>query len=119
MEKRLTGKTVVCAAAALLFLCACEEVSYKVDYCGEKGAYIGAKDAYRTGETVTLYYDLIGTDTDYAFYLDDRLLQTDYEPEKGYILKFVMPGHDVKLECRTENTMYHQENEGQDGQPAE
>jgi hypothetical protein len=114
MEKGKIRKTAACAAAALLFLCACEEVKYKVDYCGEKGAYIGAKDAYRTGETVTLYYDLIGTDTDYSFYLDDKQLKTDYEPEKGYILKFVMPGHDVKLECRTENTMYHLEKDGED-----
>ena len=32
---------------------------YKVDYCGEKFAYKNAKDEYRAGEKVTLYYWMI------------------------------------------------------------
>ena len=40
---------------------------YKVDYCGEKFAYKNAKDEYRAGEKVTVYYWMIATDTDYSF----------------------------------------------------
>ena len=33
---------------------------YKVDYCGQKMAYPNAKDEYRAGEKVTLYFGMKG-----------------------------------------------------------
>ena len=34
---------------------------YKVDYCGKKFEYKNARDEYRAGENVTLYYSMIAT----------------------------------------------------------
>lgn len=80
---------------------------YKVDYCGQKMAYSNAKDEYRAGEIVTLYFDMIATDTDYSFTLDGAQLMRDYDPKKGFVLSFTMPDRDVKLHCfsRNSNTM--------------
>lgn len=78
---------------------------YTVDYCGEKYAYKNAKDEYRAGEKVTLYYWMIATDTDYSFSLDSAQLMTDYDRQKGFILSFTMPDHDVKLRCCSHNSM--------------
>lgn len=78
---------------------------YKVDYCGQKMAYPNAKDAYRAGEKVTLYFDMIATDTNYSFTLDGAELMRDYDREKGFVLRFTMPDHDVKLHCFSRNTM--------------
>ena len=78
---------------------------YKVDYCGQKMAYPNAKDEYRAGEKVTLYFDMIATDTNYSFTLDGAELMRDYDREKGFVLSFTMPDHDVKLHCFSRNTM--------------
>lgn len=79
--------------------------SYTIDYCGEKECYEGAKNSYPAGTKVKLYYGLIATDTDYSFYLDEQPLQYEYDSEKGFIIQFTMPNHDVKLECVTNNSM--------------
>ena len=79
--------------------------TYKIDYCGQKFAYKGAKDEYKAGEKVKLYYDLIATDTDYSFTLDDEYFRPDYSNSTGYVIEFTMPEHDVKLECTSKNTM--------------
>lgn len=78
---------------------------YKVDYCGQKSEYKNARDEYRAGEKVELYYPLIATDTDYSFSLDGAELTRDYDTQKGFILRFTMPEHDVKLHCFSRNTM--------------
>ena len=80
---------------------------YTVDYGGRKDAFLDAEDTYPSGQTVTVYYDFrrIGTDTDYSFYLDGERLNCIFETGKGYVIRFVMPEHDVKLECRSSNSM--------------
>ena len=78
---------------------------YKVDYCGQKFAYQNAKDAYRAGETVTLIFEMIATDTDYSFRLDGAELNRSYDSAKGFILSFTMPDHDVTLKCFSRNSM--------------
>lgn len=78
---------------------------YNVDYCGQKYAYSNAKDSYKAGTEVELYFELIATDTDYSFYLDDEELKFSYDEKKGFIISFVMPEHDVKLECESHNSM--------------
>lgn len=87
-----------------MLLFGCGKKFYQVDYCGEQGFYENAKDSYREGERVILKYGLIATDTNYSFYMDDELVDYDYE-DGAYILQFIMPDHDIKLECRTTNTM--------------
>ncbi len=78
---------------------------YAVDYGGQKDAFRGAKDSYRAGTHVTVYYDLIATDTDYSFYLDGEPLNPHYSEKKGFALSFTMPAHDVRLEVRAVNSM--------------
>ena len=79
---------------------------YGVDYGMKKSCYKRAKDTYRAGKTVVLYYDVIGTDTDYSFYLDKERLNVTYSGGKGYKIKFKMPAHDVKLDCRASSSMF-------------
>ena len=86
-------------------ICGCAGQRYRVDYCGQKSAYTGARNSYRAGQTVVLYYEMIATDTDYAFYLDGEALRFSYDDRRGFIIEFVMPEHDVTLECRSRNSM--------------
>ena len=88
-----------------LFGCGKKTPEYKIDFSGEESWYEGAKKTYREGETVTLYYNLIATDTDYKFLLDGEPINFGYDDEHGFVITFVMPAHDVKLECETRNSM--------------
>ncbi len=83
----------------------CGAKKYNVDYCGQKDFFRGAKDEYAAGDEVKVRYDLIATDTDYSFYLDGERINADYDDKYGFIIKFKMPEHDVKLECRSYNSM--------------
>ena len=79
--------------------------TYQVDYCGSKDCYSNAKDSYRAGTEVTLYFDLVATDTDYSFLLDGEPIHYTYDDQKGFVIQFTMPNHDVKLECDSRNSM--------------
>ena len=83
-------------------------VKYKVDYDGSKEWYQNAKDAYAAGEEVEVWYDLIATDTDYSFYLDGEPINYSYDDEKGFVIRFTMPEHDVRLTCKHVNSMIYQ-----------
>jgi hypothetical protein len=78
---------------------------YQVDYCGSKDCYSNAKDSYRAGTEVTLYFDLVATDTDYSFLLDGEPIHYTYDDQKGFVIQFTMPDHDVKLEYDSRNSM--------------
>jgi len=78
---------------------------YRVDYCGLKRLYSGAKNSYRPGTKVKLCYKMIATDTDYRFYLDNEPLNFTYDNRKGFVIEFTMPEHDVKLEISSVNSM--------------
>ena len=58
-----------------------------------------SKTEYAAGEQVTVYYDLIATDTDYRFWLDDESvkLKQDYDDRHGYVFSFIMPDHELTL----------------------
>ena len=84
-----------------------EEVeTYKVDYNGQKSFYKHARNRYRAGAKVKIYYYMIATDTDYSFYLDDEFLSCKYDESKGFVIEFTMPDHDVSLRCESRNSMY-------------
>lgn len=93
----------------LMLFGSCGSDKFRVDYCGRKDSYKGAKDTYRAGQTVKLYYNIIATDTDYSFYLDGKSIKTEYSEKNGFLIYFVMPSHDVKLECRSYNSMEYTE----------
>ncbi len=102
MNKWVTGCALLFLASGLT---ACADDRYHVDYCGKKEQFQGAKDSYRAGENVKVYYGMLLTDTDYSFWLDDERLNCLYVDGKGYEISFTMPDHDVKLECRTYSSM--------------
>ena len=122
MRKKVAIKTIS-MLALLLLLCGCgglatpgntdngtaheeeEAELYEVDYCGQKDLFKKAEDEYEAGDKVKLYFDVIATDTDYTFYLDDEILDVEYSEEKGYIIKFIMPDHDVTLRVEMTNSM--------------
>ena len=91
----------------MLTLSACFSKSYKVNYEPGKDSFSGAKDSYRAGATVTLYYSFIATDTDYYFYVDGERVNPDYTDGKGYKLEFTMPEHDVSVRVESKNTMVY------------
>ena len=82
---------------------------YKVDL---QFGMSSAKTQYAAGEEVTVYFGLIATDTDYTFgiYPEDVELKRSYDPQKGYVLTFIMPAHDVTLTLGSRNTMVNQMN---------
>ena len=96
--------TLLCGLLLALLLTGCSGEKYRVEY-DSKDAYSNAKDMYRAGTTVTLYYDLIATDTDYKFLLDGEYIPFTYDDKKGFVIEFVMPEHDVTLECEMRNSM--------------
>ena len=83
-------------------------VKYKVIYDGDsKSWYQNAKDTYAPGEQVELYYNLIATDTDYSFTLDDAPVNYQYDEDKGFVIRFTMPEYDVTLKCISKNSMVY------------
>lgn len=99
---RVTALAFLLAVTAIL--AGCGEKKYKVDYDGRKSSFSNAKDYYKAGEQVTVWMEFIATDTDYHFYLDGEPFRAEWD-ERGYVISFVMPEHDVKLTYKTENTM--------------
>lgn len=89
-------------------LSGCGGAKYNVDYNGQKDSFKGAKDSYRAGANVTLYFDLIATDTDYKFYVDGEQINPDYNERKGYIITFTMPEHDITVSYSSSNSMIYQ-----------
>ncbi len=71
----------------------------------ESRGWMLARKTFRAGEQVVLYYFMLATDTDYRFLLDGEQIFPEYETSKGYIIRFTMPEHDVKLQCQTRNSM--------------
>ena len=85
-----------------LFGCGAKKYSLTLDDYG----FEKAKKSYKEGDQVTVYYNLIATDTDYSFYSEPEMeMKHSYDPEHGYVLEFTMPAHDVKLCVRTRNSM--------------
>jgi len=97
---------VLSALGIILCLAGCSKGNrYKVDLDGSDFCYEGVKESYRAGNDVTLYYTLIATDTDYSFYLDGEPINFEYDEKKGFVIRFTMPEHDVKLECNAKESM--------------
>lgn len=96
----MTARKLICivilGGLLLLALTGCT-AAYKLDYSGQKTAYFGAKDEYKVGETVDLYYMFVADDTEYTFYLDGEPLSAEYVEGKGYHFSFPMPEHNAVL----------------------
>ena len=89
-------------------LSGCHTVKYNV-ICDD--FFEGNKGAYREGAKVELYYDLIATDTDYSFFVDDERYNALYDERKGYVIEFTMPAHDVTVRVESKNSMMYEPGE--------
>ena len=91
-----------------LFGCGKEKYSVNFENVFVKECFTGLKDSYAEGAKVKLCYgkENIGTDTDYAFFLDNERLNVKYSESRGYIVTFKMPDHDVTLKVGHSNSMY-------------
>lgn len=68
---------------SMIFLFGCGQQKYKLNFDGY--GFESKKTEYSSGKKVTVYYKMIGTDTDYKFYLDDKSieLKQTYDHEQG------------------------------------
>ena len=90
----------------MLSVSGCGKQKYKLNYDGY--GFESRKTEYSAGEKVTVYYNLIATDTDYTFYIDDDVeMKQNYDDHHGYIFTFVMPDHDVTLHEESRNSMVY------------
>ena len=78
---------------------------YYIDYCGLQSLFTGGKENYRAGDEVELVFDMIATDTNYSFYVDDNPCSVSYDPNRGYVIEFTMPEHNVCVSFTEKNTM--------------
>ena len=63
-----------------------------------------ARTMHAPGDAVEVSY-MVATDMDYRFYSDDVDFDQDYDWQKGVILRFTMPEHDVKIGVSSRNSM--------------
>ena len=110
---RLKGSARITKCLVLIFLgvsmmfalFGCGKPKYKLRFDGY--GFQSSKTAYAAGEKVTVYFELIATDTDYRFWLDDESvkLNQDYSERRGYVFTFLMPEHDLTLHVSSRNSM--------------
>lgn len=94
----LTGVILMLAAFG------CGKQKYNVQFDGH--GFVSKKTSYCAGERVTVRYDMIATDTDYHFSIDDDVdMKQSYDG--GYVFTFVMPEHDVTLHVSSKNSMVY------------
>ena len=98
---------LICITGVLLIMGVFECGAAKYELVFDRYGFQSGKTAYSEGETVTVTYDVIATDTDYSFYTDSDDVKLDqiYDNSRGYVFTFTMPAHDVKLSVRSRNTM--------------
>lgn len=106
---RLTrGLLPILLGVSMMFtLFGCGKLKYRLRFEGY--GFKSSKTEYAAGEKVTVYYDLIATDTDYRFWLDDesvRLTQ-EYDDRHGYVFSFSMPEHDITIHVESHNSMVY------------
>ena len=102
---KTTRKTLIIILTGVMLMMSlggCFGKRYKV--IADSG-FTQKKKTYAAGQKVTLYYDLIATDTDYSFYSNDVELKQSYDNDHGYVFTFTMPEHDVLIQMHSENSM--------------
>lgn len=75
-----------------------EDKLYRVYYDGERDKYSNNLTEYPAGEKVKLRFTCDITETDYTFYVDGVQIFPDWD-EDSYIIRFVMPDHDMTVKC--------------------
>lgn len=96
---------MILGVSVMFTLFGCGKPKYKLHFEGY--GFQSSKTEYAAGEQVTVYYDLIATDTDYRFWLDDESvkLKQVYDDRHGYVFTFTMPDHELTLHVSSRNSM--------------
>lgn len=80
-------------------------MEYALHFANGISSFPNAKETYRPGECVRIYYPFVATDTRYSFFVDDVSITPSFSPDKGFILEFMMPDHDATIRIEAENIM--------------
>lgn len=100
----LVSMVFVIMVVVIVIMAGCTAKKYKVEY--DEFLFTGGKHSYRAGAEVELHFEMVATDTDYSFYLNDDTVKLNVEGTgHGYIIRFTMPEHDVKLDFDCKNSM--------------
>ncbi len=96
---------ILLGVCVMLNLFGCGKQKYKLHFDGY--GFQSRRSAYAAGETVTVYYGPLATDTDYRFWLDDESvkLTQGYDERHGYVFTFTMPAHELTLHAEHRNSM--------------
>jgi len=103
---RIKHSLAIAAAGVMIMmiLMGCGGTKYKLNFDGY--GFESKKTQYVAGDKVTVYYDLIATDTDYTFWIDkDVEMKQSYDDAHGYVFTFSMPAHDVTMGVESHNSM--------------
>ena len=105
-EKNMKRLFLIFLGVSMMFtLFGCGRQKYPLHLDGY--GFESRRTAYAAGEKVTVYYDLIATDTDYRFWLDDESvkLTQSWDEKHGYVFTFTMPDHELTLHVSSRNSM--------------
>ena len=95
---------ILIGVIAVFSFSGCGRQKYKLNYDGY--GFESKRTEYAAGDKVTVYFDLIATDTDYIFSIDDDVkMKQTYDNDHGYIFTFTMPDHDVTIHEEHHNSM--------------
>ena len=104
MKKAIRYLCLFFGVVIMLTLFGCGKQKYKLNFDGY--GFESKKTVYAAGNKVTVQFDLVATDTNYSFWIDDDVyMSQDYDSEHGYVFTFTMPEHDVTLHVKARNTM--------------
>lgn len=104
MRAKRSFLLILIGVIAVFSFSGCGAKKYKLNYDGY--GFESKRTEYAAGDKVTVYYDLIATDTDYTFSIDDDVkMKQTYDNDHGYIFTFTMPEHDVTIHEEHRNSM--------------
>ena len=104
--KAIIKKSILAVMGVILVftLFGCGKPKYKLNFDG--GFFESKRTQYAPGEKVTVRYDIIATDTDYHFYIDEDV-EMEQSFDGGYVFTFIMPAHDVTIHEESHNSMMY------------
>ncbi len=107
MKQRNKLFLILIGVILMISLFSCGKQKYKLNFNSD--GFESKKLEYAAGDKVTVFFNMIASDTNYSFYLDDENINmaNDYDGKHGYIFTFIMPDHDVTLFMESNNTMVY------------
>lgn len=68
-------------------------------------AFLTGLGEYPKGAQVEVVLEIWATDTDYTFYLNGESVKASFDYQRGYLISFPMPGHDVRVTYDARSSM--------------